>query len=143
MSWELIGQGNVAQLYDIGGLENLIDEEQRGIIELDLRISAPAELVAQLNAQFTAQGIPAVAQAHSPLISITFRKGFPWVAVIAGIILGLIALAILIIGWRLYREILATVPDPFKPVLGMGAVVLVGLIAYLGIRYLTPLGKGR
>jgi MFS superfamily sulfate permease-like transporter len=63
----------------------------------------------------------------SPLLRIWWRKGFPFLSVVLAIILGIVILAILIVGWRLFREIAEVVP---APIITIGAILLVVLVAF-------------
>ena len=126
MAYEQIAEGNIWQLVNLSNYEYLIDEHQRGMVEIDLRYSIPQSIVDLLESQLQQQGVEELrVTTGSPLLRVYFRKGFPWLAVIAAIILALAVLAILIIGWRLFREI---VPVGLQPLIGtIGIVVLIGL----------------
>jgi len=125
MSWEQIASGGLLDAKDIEKYEVYIGEGQRALLELDLRAPAPDYIVAELQSQLQKASVREVqVTTGSPLLHISWRKGFPFLPVVVGIILGLIVLAVLIIGWRLFREVIAIIPEPFQG-LAVGGVILV------------------
>ena len=59
--------------------------------------------------------------------NIYFKKGFPWLAVIAAIILASLVVAALVVSWKLFTM----VPEGIKPMVilaGIAAVAIVGAI---------------
>jgi len=65
------------------------------------------------------------------LLRVSWRKGFPFLPVIVGIILGLIVLAILIIGWRLFKEVIAVIPEPFQGLAVSGIILVLVVMAVI------------
>ncbi len=107
MAWEQIASGGLLDATELGGYEETyIAEGQRGLLQLDLRLAVSPSVANLLQSQLQQRGVSeAQVSTDSPVLNISWRRGFPWLAVIVAIILGLIALAILIAGWRFYREI--------------------------------------
>ena len=130
MAWQQIASGGIIDIQELSYYEGSIDEEQRGRLELDMRMSISHSLANQLQNELSQRGVAEVhVSTNSPLLVIEYRKGFPWLAVIAAAILAIAVLAVLIIGWRLFKEI---IPAGLQPVVGtIGVVVLLGLGALL------------
>ena len=129
MSYELVKSGSLVDAAQFSQLENYIPEGSRGLLELDLRLPVSQSVAADLENKLKQAGVEEVSvSTASPLLRISFRKGFPWLAVIAAAILGIIILAVLITGWRLFKEV---VPEGLQPLVGglggIGLVLLLGL----------------
>lgn len=124
--FELVASGGFWELSSLGNYENQMAEDDKGLLELDLTVPVSAGIAQALEDQLRAAGVADVrVTSASPLLRIYFKKGFPWLAVIAAIILGLIVLAILIVGWRLFKDV---VPEAWQPLVGgLGLVLLLGL----------------
>lgn len=124
--FELVATGGYFELSSLGGYENQMAEDDKGLLELELSVPVSTGVAQNLEDQLRAAGIPGVAvTAASSQLRIYFTKGFPWLAVIAAIILGLVILAILIVGWRLFKDV---VPEAWQPLVGgLGLVLLLGL----------------
>ena len=130
MAYELVGSGGILDAAELSQYEASLAEGQRGLLELDLRLPVSASVAAQLENELRQRGVLDVSvSTASPMLRVSWRKGFPWLAVIAAVVLGLVILAILIIGWRIFREV---VPKGLQPLVGTGLIVagiaLVGLI---------------
>jgi len=126
--FELVASGGFWDLPDLGSYESQLDEGVKGLLELDLTVPVPAWVAQELEDQLKAAGVAGVSvTAASPKLRIYFTKGFPWLAVIAAIILGLVVLAILIVGWRLYKEVFP-VPPPWPVSAGIIIAVIVGAV---------------
>ena len=129
MAWEQIASGGLLEATDIERYEAYISEGQRASLELDLRAPAPDWMVAELQSQLQKAGVrEAQVTTGSPLLRVSWRKGFPFLPVVVGIILGLIMLAILIVGWRLFREVAEVVP---APVITGGIILILVVVAML------------
>ena len=103
--WEQVANGAQSELVQLAQYENLIPEGVRGKLVLTLSTPVPSGEVNKLQTVLDNLGVTAASvSSSSNQISITFRKGFPWLAVIVGAILGLIVLAILIVSWQLFKE---------------------------------------
>jgi hypothetical protein len=134
MSFQLIASGGILDVDELSQYESYLDEGQRGLIELDLRLPVSQSIASELEDKLRQAGVEEVrVTTASPMLRIYFRKGFPWLAVIAAVILGIIVLAVLITGWRLFKEV---VPEGWQPLVGgLGLVLLIGLgIAILSRR---------
>lgn len=127
MAYQQIAEGGVLSLVNLGDYEGSFEEGSKGKLELVLRTPVSSDIISELNSIFSSQGIPAYAEAGSPILNIYFEKGFPWLAVIVAAVLGLIALAILIVSWRLFKEV-------------PGAIIPVSLLALAVIAGATVLG---
>ena len=132
MAWEQIASGGLLAATDIERYEASIGEGQRALLELDLRAPTPDYIVSELQSQLRKAGVrEAQVTTGSPLLRVSWRKGFPFLPVVVGIILGLIVLAILIVGWRLFKEIIAAIPDPFKGLAAGGIILVMAVVAML------------
>jgi len=121
MAYQQIASGNVLELPNLGQYEPQIDEGGRCLLELDLLVSAPDWAVSQLKEQMELHEIPeARVESGSPKLRIFWRKGFAWIPIIIVLVL---ALAIMIIGWRLFKDVAAVIPA--APLTGIIVAVLV------------------
>ncbi len=126
--WEEVAEGSFWQLANLSQYEPYFEEGDRGLLELDLRLPVSEGVAQDLEDMLREAGIPDVkVRTASPMLRIFFKKGFPWLAVIAAIIIGLIVLAILIVGFRLFREIPEALQIPLL-VAGVGIVALCAII---------------
>lgn len=113
----------------ISQYESLLAEGDRGLIELDLRLPVSQGVASELETKLRQAGVEDVRVATaSPLMRIYFRKGFPWLAVIAAAILGIIVLAILIVGWRLFKDVVPEALQPLVGGLGLGLLLVLGVV---------------
>ena len=121
--WQEVAEGNFWQLANLSQYEPYFEEGDRGLLELDLRLPISEGVAQDLEDMLIEAGVPDVkVRTASPMLRIFFRKGFPWLAVIAAIIIGLIVLAILIVSWRLFREVPGAVP--LFAIAGLGILAL-------------------
>lgn len=121
--WEEVAEGGFWELADLSQYEPYFEEGDRGLLELDLRLPISEDMAQELEDRLKEAGVPDVkVRTASPMLRIFFKKGFPWLAVIAAIIIGLIVLAILIVGWRLFREVPEAVP--LFAIAGLGILAL-------------------
>ena len=129
MSYELIASGGVLDAGQLSQWDSNFAEGQRGMLELDLRLPVSESVAKELENKLSAAGVQDVSvTTASPMLRIKFRKSFPWLAVIAATVLGMIALAILVVGWRLFREVIAVTPEPFQfPVV---AAIIAGIVIF-------------
>jgi len=113
MAWEEIASGSLMNAAEIERHEARIAEGQRGLLELSLRTPVPDWVVIQLQSRLNQVGVgEAKVSTGSPLLRVSWRKGMSWLAVIIPIIIALLAvLAILIVGWKLFKEIAAVIPQ--------------------------------
>ena len=139
MAWEFVATGNVIELANLGQYEGLLPEDSFNRLELDLRLPVSEWIAQTLEDQLRSAGIPDVTvTTASPMLRIYFTKGFPWLAVIAAAVLGLIALSILIIGWRLYKDVSGNVPAPIPQIALIGLLVLGAVLLINVARKRTP-----
>jgi len=125
--YKVVAQGGMAELQNLAAYEGAIDEGSRGKLELDLRLPVPDWTVAELEGQLVnARVAEAKVTQSGSRLGISFRKGFPWLAVIAAIVLGLVVIAILIIGWTLFKEV---IPEPLKFPVALGLIIIAGIVA--------------
>lgn len=126
MSYELLGSGGILDAAQLSRYENSLEEGDRGLVELDLRLPVSQSLAGELENKLKQAGVEGVrVTTASPMLRIYFQKGFPWLAVIAATVLAMMILAVMIVGWRLFKEI---VPEEWQPLAGgLGLVLLLGL----------------
>lgn len=136
MSYELVASGGILDAGQLASYEGQLPEGGMALLEFDLRASVSNDILSNLENQLKARGIPDVrVESASPLVRVYFRKGFPWLAVLAAVILGLIVLAILIVGWRLYKELVESgIPVPVIGSIGIGLIIVIGLVILLLLR---------
>jgi len=121
--WEEVADGSFWQLSNLSQYEPYFKEGSRGLLELDLRLPVSQNVAQDLEDKLREAGVEDVkVRTASPMLQIFFKKGFAWLAVIAAIIIGLIVLAILIVGFRLFREVPGAVP--LFAIAGLGILVL-------------------
>ena len=126
MAFELVAEGNFLQLANLSQYEPYFEEGSRGLLELDLRLPVSQGVAQELEDRLREAGVADVkVRTASPMLKIYFKKGFPWLAIIAAIILGLIVLAIMITGWRLSKEVPEAIP--FLAIAGIGVLALIGI----------------
>lgn len=135
MSYELITSGGFSDLNHLYNFEGYIDENQRGKLVFDLRAPISGANANILYNQLVDHGVEdASVTTSGNTLTVGFRKGFPWLAVIAAIILALAVLAILIIGWRLYRELFPEGLPTSVNVALVGALIVLGILAFNKLR---------
>ncbi len=128
MPYEIIATGNAFELTKLSGYEEQFAEQDRGVLELDLRLPVSQNIASQLEDKLRQAGVQGLSVvAASPMIRVYFTKGFPWLAVIVAAVLGLIAIVILIVGWRLFREVAAVIP-PVPLAIGLIAALVLGIM---------------
>jgi len=132
MSWEQVAEGPFWSLADVGQYEEELPEGSRNLLELDLRLPISQEIVSELESILRDAGVAEVrVTTASPMVKIYWRKGFPWLPVIAAVVLGMIVLAVLIVGWRLLTYIGAEAPGAIPLLLIAGVVLgVAGLAVY-------------
>lgn len=135
MNWQQVANGDFLQITKISEYENSVDEGKHGKIVFNLRTVPSQDIVTQLQDQLNYHGVTdGVASADGNDLSVTYKKGFPWLAVIVGIVIGLIVLAILIVGWTFFKEIeTALGPQGTSALIWIG--VAVAIVAIIGLLY--------
>ncbi len=126
--YELVASGGIVDAWELENADNLIAERQRGLLRLNLRSPLSSDILTTLNQELKARGVEeGKAEQNGQTVNIYFRKGFPWLAVIAAILLGIIILTILIVGWNLFKEV---VPPELRPLIGTGIILLFVAVGY-------------
>lgn len=122
MAYRLLGSGGILEAVQLVQYESQLEEGDRALLELDLRLPVSQGVAQELEDKLKQAGVEGVrVTTASPLLRIYFRKGFPWLAVIAAAVLGMIVLAILIVGWRLFKDV---VPEGAEGIVGWGLIAL-------------------
>ncbi len=128
--WEEVAQGSFWDLANLRQYESSFEEGARGLLELDLRLPVSQNVAQELEDKLREAGVADVkVRTASPMLQIFFRKGFPWLAVIAAAILAFIVLAVLIVSFRLFKEVPGAVP--LFAIAGLG---ILALLVILGTR---------
>ena len=127
--YNFVASGSVLDVGDFTRWENTLEEGGRGLVELDLRLPVSPAIAAELEYRLKQSGTEYIedihVSTHSPLMRIYFRKGFPLLAVIAAAILAMLVLAVMIVGWRIFKEV---IPEALQPLVGgLGIAVVLGL----------------
>jgi len=134
--WELISSGGITDLTAAEAFEDYVNEGQRARLELDLRTPVSQEVANQLQNELRQRGVAeASVRTGSPRLIIEYRKGFPWLAVILAAVLAIAVLAVLIVGWRIFREV---VPVDLQPAIGTAIIIaviaVVAMVAYRQVK---------
>jgi len=126
MGYELLASGGILDATQFSQYESYLGEGDRGLVELDLRLPVSQGVAAELESKLRQAGVTDVrVVTASPMLRVYFRKGFPWLAVIAATVLAMVVLAVMIVGWRLFKEV---VPPGLQPLAGgLGLVLLLTL----------------
>ena len=102
----VVGGDGIDSLNSLPDYESQLAEGQRGKLSLNLLTPVPSAVVEQLQYKIVEIGVlDGEISASGNTLDITFRKGAPWLLIIAGIVLGLIALALLVVSWQFYKEV--------------------------------------
>lgn len=127
--WAEVAQGSVLDLYSgMHQYDALIPEGNRAMLQLNLRLPVSRSVAGEIESALKAAGVPDVkVTTGSPVLRIYFRKGFPWLVVIVGVILPLlIVLAITVVSWQLFKE--EPLVGSALLIAGIGVAALAGLI---------------
>ena len=124
--WEEINSGGVIDLYSgMYRYEQFIPEGSKVRVRFNLRQSLSPSVVDDIQERLEAAGVADVkVTTGSPILDISYTKGFPWLAIVIGIVL---VIAVLIISWKLLVWIEEVAPGSTK-LLVWGAVGLVGVL---------------
>lgn len=133
--YELIAQGSFLDADYLAQCEQGIDEGQRARLYIDLRSSISSGTAAQLLNELKQRGVAeaTVATGYNSL-TVGWRKGTPWLAVIVAAILAIIVLAILVIAWRLYKELGPAAATSFLTGAGLDVGIVIAVLAVLLIK---------
>lgn len=126
MAYEVVATGNALELANLGDYEGRLAEGDKALLELDLRWPISQGVASELESKLRQAGVTdARVATASPMLRISFTKGFPWLAVIAAIILVALVTLLIVIGWRMFKEV---VPEAMQPIVAsLGLVLLLGL----------------
>jgi len=128
MQWQQVAQGEMSEMGNLGDYEDRLEEHDKCKLQLNLRAPVPSNIAGQLHTQLRNLGVSeSQVSSEGNTLSVTFRKGFPWLAVIVAAILSIIVLAILIVAWQLFRE----VGQPTSTLIVVGAIVGMVLLSYI------------
>ena len=123
--WELVAEGPAASLVYLGNYEDRLQEGSYNLLQLALRLPVSEGVAQSLEDALRNVGVEDVrVETASPVLKIYFRKGFPWLAVIAGIILASLIVAALVISWKLLTYIGEVAPGAI-PILALAAVAAI------------------
>ena len=124
--YQLVKSGGFLDLAKLKNYESEFEEGQRGRLDIDLRYVVPQSVAGELQNRLKQAGVEECrVERGSPQLKVYFKKGFPWLAVIAATILALVVLAVLIIGWSLFKEIVPVALQPLIGTFGLLAVLLI------------------
>jgi hypothetical protein len=125
--WKQIGSGNNSNLDDAKSYEDAMDEGQRGQLVINFLISLPGWQIDGLRNSLNFAGVEDLNIVSSgSKLTITWRKGFAWIPVI---ILAVIALAILIVSWQMFKEIADVIKTVFDKLGSTGTILIVLVVA--------------
>lgn len=124
MAWEQVAEGGAFDLINLGQYEGLLEEGSRNWLQLSLRMPVSAGVAADIENTLRDAGVEDVrVTTGSPILNVYFKKGFPWLAIIATLLL---AAVVLLIGWKLFTMIPAAA-IPFLVLAGIAAVTIIGV----------------
>ncbi len=124
--WKEIADGGVVDLYSgMQYYEQFIPEGSKVRVRFNLRQSLSPSMVDNLQQRLEDAGVKDVqVTTGSPILDVSFTKGFPWLTIVIAIVL---IIAVLIISWKLLIWLEETVPGATRLVLWAGA----GLVGVL------------
>lgn len=124
MAWELVAEGSGTDLNNVVSYEETeIAEGQKARLQCDCVVPVSTWQLDGLRNSLEWAGVEELGISGSGTrINITWRKGFPWAAVI---ILALVAV-IVVAAWAFFKD----VPVPVKTIAIAAGAVLVGIIAF-------------
>lgn len=126
--WEEVASGDPIEF--VSGLEaydKLVPEGSWAMLRLNLTLPVTEGVAQTIEDALVAAGVPDVSvKTASPVLKIYFKKGFPWLPVIVGVIVPLlIVLAITVVSWQLFKEVGPT-NATLLILLAVGAVAFAG-----------------
>ncbi|MFY9259569.1 MAG: hypothetical protein WAO71_03570 [Gallionella sp.] len=126
---ELVAKGTAFNdLLNMRNFDQLIPEGSRGILELNTIKPAPKWIISTLDS--AVRKYPnAYVKAVGNKIQIHFKKEFPWLPIIVGVIIPLlIVLAIVIVAWKLYKQSPMVASMALILGIGLAGLATIGLI---------------
>ena len=130
--WKEVAQGEVLDLYSgMRYYEQFIPEGDKVLWRFNLRAPLSPVTVNSLEQKMKDAGVKDVrVTTGSPVLNIYFTKGFPWLAIIASLVL---IIVVLIISWRILIWIEEAVPGAMNFLLIGG----IGVVAIFLLRAIT------
>lgn len=130
--WTRVASGDgVGSLTNLPQYEDTIAEGQRQKLSLALRVPVSSSILETLQTRLEQAGVTeATVEGTGTGVDIIFRKGFPFLAVVVAAVLGLIVLAILIVGWMFFKEVAEVLPQPVIIIGAIVGIVLLAVVAY-------------
>ncbi len=125
--WKEVTRGKGTDFFKLRDYEGQLAEGQRGRVDLDLRIAMPDTIQRILQSRLEQAGVEEASVSGGKVLHITARKGALFLGII---VVAVLALAILIISWRFFKEVAEVIP---KGVIVGGAVVLIILGVLLAV----------
>lgn len=124
--WEEVTQGGVLDLYSgMRYYEQFIPEGSKVLWRFNLRAPLTSTTAKNLEQKLKEAGVKDVrVTTGSPVLNIYFTKGFPWLTIIASLVL---VIAVLIISWRLLIWLEEAVPGAMNFLL-IGGIGIVGIL---------------
>ncbi|MBU1067044.1 hypothetical protein KKE60_04625 [Patescibacteria group bacterium] len=132
MFWEEIGNGTRNELATgLREYDPLIPEGSRGYLKLNTSTPVHPGLVSAFESALKFARIPEVNVTYdNHALNIFWKKEFPWLVAIVGVILSLlIILAIILTTWQLFRE----APNIASGTIGAITIIGIGMVALAGI----------
>jgi hypothetical protein len=138
MNWMQIASGNVVSAVEISSYEEHIEEGRHVKLTFNLRSAPTQDIITQVQEELNNAGVTeGIASSTGNNLTVTYKKGFPWLAVIVGIVLGLVVLAVLIVGWVLFKEVVEVVgPGGTTALIWIAVVVTVVMLGFFLYLYL-------
>ena len=130
----LMAEGGVTDIGELGNFDSQFTAGEKGRLNVYLRAAAPSSMLSELQDQLNSRGVLSNVAQEGRTVYINFTRGgvsgvgsiglWPALAAIA-IVLALV-LAVLIIGWQLFKSVAGTL-GPVLPILllGVGVYLLV------------------
>ena len=125
--WKEVTRGKGTDFWKLRDYEGQLAEGQRGRVDLDLRIAMPDTIQRILQSRLEQAGVEEASVSGGKVLHITARKGALF---LARIVAAVLALAILVISWRFFKEVVEVLP---KGVMVGGAVILIILGVLLAV----------
>ena len=125
--WKEVTRGKGTDFFKLRDYEGQLAEGQRGRVDLDLRVAMPDTIQRILQSRLEQAGVEEASVSGGKVLHIIARKGALFLALIVTAVL---ALAILIISWRFFKEVAEVLP---KGVMIGGAVVLIILAVLFAV----------
>lgn len=141
MAWEELGAGNVMDVGSIGQYVDQIADGEYARLRFDLRASPAGWMVEQIQSKLDSAGVPgARVTTGSPVLNIDWivkredKSGISMepLTAVAIIVAAVVVLAIVIIGWSVWRS---------QPAIVQSGMIMVGAIVFLVLALASVKGK--